>query len=1123
MAPNGSVYESQTRDEALADALGVRRTPRRPVDGAPTRGGRGLEPRNRAEATTPANLSMYPQGPSRFVKDASYVDADASLIDTPHLLNLQPLSNLHPVVALECMYEEGGESSPANNVFLASNLEGSGLLVLCLVVPSVEGSTNPNVMKLFSLEPSLDEPLAAQEIDDENMYGTLSESLRHNFSIRPISTKSCLAAQPIQATPTPLRHLPYGNNRNNEAEMATDVLVLWKSDNEQTRISLHRSQTYILDCALCDGNSEGKHAVSYVTDIQNAVRGHVDFVRGNDVENCVSLRGNISLEIQSDALTEKILVAIEDFMFTKSEELSKLDFLEFALHLRGDCCRLEQKLNSDAAGFVARVGNKAWAAFETLFCHILDSELFGSNEKSHPRSVTENMDSTWARLLDSSFHASYFEDNFDSLFLGGTDSGLLSDKSEKSHTKQDNLRRLMSSIGCHTSSTSVPGVSIIAGLFDTLHLVYEELKLSYDSNIADHLRSVSSPLIRTCFTVISAASNRNVESGEVSIMNNFLAHYSRGIGSRWVESIQADMNRRKKPVCMDLTKTHVTSFNEPPCLMTWLDATLRNSDRRGFYDVDDISTINAGCRMTRSVLRIFSLLFCSEKQSQSERDYAVVSALCEEGFATAQEVRAKLPVGICVPILEALNRCRDDPELESFSGWTSAEFTLIGRPDLSMNNEKDSHKGAIRSTASEIVPVRVSDRDNPTFADKDKDGLVPLEVSSAMLFPEDNRIREAGRLLRSSRPCFLSVSRSVEVSDHDYERLKQNKLLLLCRRSLALPVGRGMVTIGTFQPVAAEPLPVPDLCLSGRIPPANTNLALDLSECQSDFKIWPEFHNGVAAGLRLPLGGDIEESITKITRTWIVYNRPTTAPENQPQNQGNQTPPPPKINSHAHGGLLLALGLRGHLSELEMTDLFDYLTQGQVTLTCGVLLGMAANKRGTCDISVSKMLCLHLPSLIPQHFSAIDVASPVQTAAVAGAGLLFQGSSHRMMTEFLLNEIGRRPESDVALDREAYTLSCGIALGMVNLCKGERIHDGQGSGLSDLRIGERLYRYIVGGTDEEEARRMREANDRLNLPPNSSTGDNERCSCVFEGNSINIDVTAAGATLALGLIFMKTG
>jgi anaphase-promoting complex subunit 1 len=184
--------------------------------------------------------------------------------------------------------------------------------------------------------------------------------------------------------------------------------------------------------------------------------------------------------------------------------------------------------------------------------------------------------------------------------------------------------------------------------------------------------------------------------------------------------------------------------------------------------------------------------------------------------------------------------------------------------------------------------------------------------------------------------------------------------------------------------------------------------------------------------------------------------------------------------------------------------------------------------RGTCDISVSKMLCLHIPSLIPQHFSAIDVASPVQAAAVAGAGLLYQGSSHRMMTEFLLNEIGKRPVNDLnVFDREAYTLSCGFALGMVNLRRGDGIKsEGSGNGnagLSDLRIEDRLYRYIVGGLDDAELRRQREESDRLSLPSASSANGTEKCSCIQEGDSINTDVTAPGATLALGLIYMMSG
>lgn len=105
------------------------------------------------------------------------------------------------------------------------------------------------------------------------------------------------------------------------------------------------------------------------------------------------------------------------------------------------------------------------------------------------------------------------------------------------------------------------------------------------------------------------------------------------------------------------------------------------------------------------------------------------------------------------------------------------------------------------------------------------------------------------------------------------------------------------------------------------------------------------------------------------------------------------------------------------------TDLTDYLTQGIITTTVGIFLGMAANQRGSCDPSVSKMLCLHVPSLLPPSFLPMDLASPVQSAAVAAIGLLYLGSSHRLMTEFLLNEIGRPPAKDQhSHDREGFAL-----------------------------------------------------------------------------------------------------
>lgn len=127
--------------------------------------------------------------------------------------------------------------------------------------------------------------------------------------------------------------------------------------------------------------------------------------------------------------------------------------------------------------------------------------------------------------------------------------------------------------------------------------------------------------------------------------------------------------------------------------------------------------------------------------------------------------------------------------------------------------------------------------------------------------------------------------------------------------------------------------------------------------------IGPEFHNGAAAGLRIgpaspsPLdiyhhkhhtssyttnpsdipsttyhppgtdhtNNDDDSSGMHVTRNWIIYNR-THAHTTQ------------HLSSHA--GLVLTLGLQGHLKALSMNDTCDYLTQGHELTTIAVLLGM---------------------------------------------------------------------------------------------------------------------------------------------------------------------------------------
>ena len=296
------------------------------------------------------------------------------------------------------------------------------------------------------------------------------------------------------------------------------------------------------------------------------------------------------------------------------------------------------------------------------------------------------------------------------------------------------------------------------------------------------------------------------------------------------------------------------------------------------------------------------------------------------------------------------------------------------------------------------------------------------------------------------------------------------------------------------------------MCLLGRSPPCNVTVALDLSSpLAGALSLWPKFHNGVAVGLRLQslrstsrLTARQRKSVC-ITRTWIVYNKP-------------ETPTP------QHGGLLLALGLQQQLHVLAMTDIYEYLTLGHDPTTVGMLLGMAAAKWGSCDAAVAKMLCLHIPALLPQPFADMEVSAAAQTAAITGIGMLYCGTAHRLMAEFLLGEIACCSRGDRMRDREAYTLSAGLALGLVTLGKGS---SNEAAGLGDLEIAQRLHHALAGGTESKSGQILRLLSSTVDQG-NYLCEDQVCNSRVREGEYLNTDLTAPGATLALGLYFIQT-
>ncbi|CAG6016544.1 unnamed protein product [Menidia menidia] len=545
--------------------------------------------------------------------------------------------------------------------------------------------------------------------------------------------------------------------------------------------------------------------------------------------------------------------------------------------------------------------------------------------------------------------------------------------------------------------------------------------------------------------------------------------------------------------------------SEPPCVFSWLSRCLRGEVTPPFPYLPDI------CQRTRLLVLSYALyiigddnatstdvskylvkLSAGQKSSAIDLQYRrqstvkvkfsseslaeqLVVWLTSEGF-TLKDLES-VPFGVALPIREAIYRCREQP----CSNWSEEVCLLIGRQDLTKQAHKTTlakNRGSLGSGLSLKPPAT-------TEADEEEDGMSDIiQEVTGLIWSQDLRVQEVRRLLQSSRPVRVSVVQLPEVSDHEYIEEKENKLLQLCQRTMALPVGRGLFTLFSYHPVPTEPLPVPKLNLTGRAPPRNTMVDLNSGniDVPPNMTSWPSFHNGVAAGLKIAPASQVDSA-------WIAYNKPKS---------------PELANEYA--GFLMALGLNGHLTKLATLNIHDYLTKGHEMTSIGLLLGVSSAKLGTMDMSITRLLSIHIPALLPPTSTELDVPHNVQVAAVIGIGLVYQGTGHRHNAEVLLSEIGRPPgpEMEYCTDRESYSLAAGLALGMVCLGHGSNL-----IGMTDLNVPEQLYQYMVGGHRRAQAGASRERHKSPSYQ-------------IKEGDTINVDVTCPGATLALAMIYLKT-
>ncbi|KAJ2778516.1 Anaphase-promoting complex subunit 1 [Coemansia interrupta] len=508
--------------------------------------------------------------------------------------------------------------------------------------------------------------------------------------------------------------------------------------------------------------------------------------------------------------------------------------------------------------------------------------------------------------------------------------------------------------------------------------------------------------------------------------------------------------------------------------------------------------------------------------------------------------------------------------------WPKSVLALLGRDDLTANAAPDTPLGGslVFGTPDDSditfvpVPTTAAEHDEKTDRDHKPQAIAEIcekalsqsandpanntgislgatEISS-VAFSQDLRVEEAERMLNISAIVHADLPQAGTASPEAADAAKAQYMDILACRTLALAVGRAAFGYSTMDLNLHDALPIshPQVhaCFRGYkikttwSPPSEVDIS------------WPLFHSGVLAAL------SIERCQAKSAHpSWVLLNWPAEIPAEIEPTTEEDRQKHYKDSLASHAGFILGMGLlqtdpgpassfsharhkpNGPLCNMPPWQVFKYLSIRHGLTSIALLLGCACAHRGTMDASVSKILSLHIPTLLPPGSSELMLLSHgTQAAAMLGLGLLFMGSQNRRMSEVMLGELsairsaslsantarldGADPTESTA---ECYSLATGFALGLVVLGQGLSTRS-----LADLRLLDALTEIINGtnsGWSSNTARHESETDmlSRLSIAPNSSVdaanGRNDR-----NGGGAVSEISDLGAVAALGLVFIGT-
>ncbi|AET40786.1 anaphase promoting complex subunit 1 Ecym_6414 [Eremothecium cymbalariae DBVPG len=326
-------------------------------------------------------------------------------------------------------------------------------------------------------------------------------------------------------------------------------------------------------------------------------------------------------------------------------------------------------------------------------------------------------------------------------------------------------------------------------------------------------------------------------------------------------------------------------------------------------------------------------------------------------------------------------------------------------------------------------------------------------------------------------------------------KLKKHAATTLAYKAFTSGLGKAAVFYCSEEAINAKKALRDELNLNFKFPSDGSKLSLSKAKFPDEFLKWAEFHRGVARGIA------ISKSVANVTSSWINYNRP------------------PWLDAQ-YGGFLLGLGLNGHLKVLEEWQLYNFLSPKHTHISIGLLLGICASMKGSMDLTLTKVLSVHIVALLPPGSSNLNIHHRVQTSGLVGVGVLYQCSQHRRMSDLLYSQITSFVTiNEEQVPDEGYRLAAGIALGLVNMGAGYRCLTIRSYGDSDTEMIEYDERDPIHSTTDP----FNVQNTAAYMDPGIIEGLLKLVTTVHDvEESWMPDNSQLGAIVALMLMFLKS-